>query len=59
MANPNPTSNAVFEEESKQYEQVMIDEGLLKRMEELSDQLIKQRKSTKPPIDYPSKDKMT
>ena len=37
----------------------MIDESLLKRMEELSDQLIKQRKSTKPPVDYPSKDKMT
>lgn len=41
MANPNPVSNAAFEEESKQYEQVMIDEGLIKRMEELSDQLIK------------------
>ena len=43
LANPthSPVGQNTFEEESKQYEKVMIDESLLKKMEELSDQLIK------------------
>ena len=46
-------------EESKHQEPATIDKALIQKMEELSEQLIEERRNTKAPSNYPTKDMLS